>query len=353
MKFYPSDWASDEKLRMCSLAARGLWIEMIALMHRSDQYGHLLVGTIAPTDAQLAVLVGASPDQIPGLIGELESVGVFSRTRKGVIYSRRMSRDQRKSDDARTAGSKGGNPKLKKGYQAEGFIYLMGQRNDGAYKIGASVNPYNRLKKVRAQYRGQDIQVVEQWAVPDMGAIEADLHGFLTRTLGAKTQGEWFFLSPTNISQLREKVETLKGDTNPQKPEARNQREKEEANASSKKAPAKTCIPDDWQPQSFGDDSEAGQIISQWDERKLRREAEAFSQHHKAKGSKMADWHQAWGTWVNNTVKFERNGNGRQSGNSGAGEFQELARLAAGAGRPRQDQDLLDYGLLGNAEGFG
>lgn len=93
MKFYPSDWAADEKLRMCSLAARGLWIEMIALMHRSDQYGHLLVGNIAPTDAQLAVLVGASPDQIPDLIGELESVGVLNRTKEGHIYSQEMASD--------------------------------------------------------------------------------------------------------------------------------------------------------------------------------------------------------------------------------------------------------------------
>jgi hypothetical protein len=271
MKFYPSDWAADEKLRMCSLAARGLWIEMIALMHRSDQYGHLLVGNIAPTDAQLAVLVGASPDQIPDLIGELESVGVFSRTRKGVIYSRRMSRDEKRSQNARKNGAKGGNPKL--GKQKE---------NSGSDNL------------------------------PD------------------------------------------KGQHKPQKPEARSQSEKEEANASSKRAPPKTCIPDGWSPQPFGDDSEAGRIISSWDERKLRREAEAFTRHHRAKGSKMADWHQAWGTWVNNTVKFggQRHGNGQHSGNSGAGEFQELARLAAGSHRPRQDHDLLDYGLLPDARPF-
>lgn len=35
LKFYPTDWRSDPALKMCSLAARGLWIEMIALMHEA------------------------------------------------------------------------------------------------------------------------------------------------------------------------------------------------------------------------------------------------------------------------------------------------------------------------------
>lgn len=114
MKFYPSDWRSDPRLRMCGLAARGLWIEMLALMHEADPYGHLLVSGIAPTDAQLGVLVGAPSDQVPELLGELETAGVFSRTRAGVIYSRRMTRDEKKRQTARRNGKTGGNPTLGK-----------------------------------------------------------------------------------------------------------------------------------------------------------------------------------------------------------------------------------------------
>jgi hypothetical protein len=114
MKFYPQDWRSDERLRMCSLAARGLWIEMLCLMHRSEQYGLLLISGKAPTDAQLAVQAGCSADQIPDLLAELEQADVFSRTRKGVIYSRRMMRDEKKAQNARKNGAKGGNPNLYK-----------------------------------------------------------------------------------------------------------------------------------------------------------------------------------------------------------------------------------------------
>ncbi len=112
MKFSTADWRSDPRLRMCGLASRGLWMEMIALLHEADPYGHLLVTGKPPTDTQLAMLAGAPSEQIPELLGELESAGVFSRTGKGVIYSRRMTRDEKKRTTARKNGKSGGNPNL-------------------------------------------------------------------------------------------------------------------------------------------------------------------------------------------------------------------------------------------------
>lgn len=112
MKFFPSDWRSDPRLRMCSLAARGLWMEMLMLMHEAEPYGHLLVAGIAPSEDQLAVLAGTSPAEIPALLAELESADVFSRNTKGVIYSRRMTRDEKKARLAQKNGLKGGNPTL-------------------------------------------------------------------------------------------------------------------------------------------------------------------------------------------------------------------------------------------------
>lgn len=114
MKFYPQDWRADEKLRLCSLAARGLWVEMLALMHRSERYGQLLIGGRVPTDAQLAVQVGAPSPEVTELLGELEAAGVFSRAASGAIYSRRMTRDHKKAQTARKNGKNGGNPSLSK-----------------------------------------------------------------------------------------------------------------------------------------------------------------------------------------------------------------------------------------------
>jgi hypothetical protein len=111
-KFYPADWRSDEELRNCGPAARGLWIEMLCLMHKATPYGHLLINGEVLTDMQLAVQTGVPSDQLPTLIGELEKAGVFSRTGKGVIYSRKMVRDEKKAKTAKNNGKNGGNPTL-------------------------------------------------------------------------------------------------------------------------------------------------------------------------------------------------------------------------------------------------
>lgn len=40
-QFYPADWRNNAKLRRCSWAARGAWIEVLGLMHDEDEYGVL------------------------------------------------------------------------------------------------------------------------------------------------------------------------------------------------------------------------------------------------------------------------------------------------------------------------
>lgn len=114
LKFYTTDWRADPALRVCSLAARGLWIDLICVMHEATPYGHLLVNGRRPTDAQVAVLVGTSPAEFAALLGELETAGVFSRTKDGTIYSRKLTRMAKKAATARNNGRKGGNPSLRK-----------------------------------------------------------------------------------------------------------------------------------------------------------------------------------------------------------------------------------------------
>jgi hypothetical protein len=114
MKFYPSDWQSDPALRMCSLAARGFWIECMVIMHKSDDYGMLLINGKKPSNSQLGILVGASENEVKELLLDLENSGVFSINRNGVIYSRRMVRDEIKSRKNRDNGKLGGNPSLSK-----------------------------------------------------------------------------------------------------------------------------------------------------------------------------------------------------------------------------------------------
>lgn len=106
IKFWPADWKGDPALRMCSLAARGLWIELLSIAHEAEPYGHVLVSSRAPTPRQIAQIVGASERDVVKLLAELEEAGVFSRTDAGVIFSRRMVRDHGKSEEGRAAIAK-------------------------------------------------------------------------------------------------------------------------------------------------------------------------------------------------------------------------------------------------------
>lgn len=93
---YPSDWLSDE-IAGCSLAAQGLWLRMMFLMHRSSRYGYLTLpnGSAIPPKS-VAAQCGIDHKAYVALLDELDSVGKLSRDTTGVIYSRRMVRDEQK-----------------------------------------------------------------------------------------------------------------------------------------------------------------------------------------------------------------------------------------------------------------
>lgn len=93
MKFYPRDWRGDQALRACSVAARGLWMECLCIMHEAKPYGHLLLNGNPVGDDTLARMAGISVDEAQSLMAELRQAGVFSLTREGVVFSRRMTKD--------------------------------------------------------------------------------------------------------------------------------------------------------------------------------------------------------------------------------------------------------------------
>src|SRR2546423_1912035 len=115
MKFYPSAWRSDPALRMCSIGARGLWMEMLCLMHEAVPRGSLLINGQEVTERQLSTLAGITLKEANALISELEGAGVFSREENRTIYSRRMRRDDEKAEMDKANGKGGGNPALKRG----------------------------------------------------------------------------------------------------------------------------------------------------------------------------------------------------------------------------------------------
>jgi hypothetical protein len=190
MKFYPADWRSDPKLRMCSAAARGIWIDLMTLMHEADSYGYLLINGVNPSTKQLASLLGETPGQLRKWLTELDEAAVFSRTEDGVIYSRRMVRDNQRSEQGREHGKAGGNPQLR-GQDNP-------QRDDG---IREGVNPPDNPphkggdKASRARVpdaRGQRLESsssAPNGAADQGGDPDADLYRRARQVLGQKQAG--------------------------------------------------------------------------------------------------------------------------------------------------------------------
>ncbi len=114
-QFYPGDWMKDTGLRSVSFVAKGLWIEMLCLMFESEKRGYLQVNGNPPTKEQLARMTNSSLAEVTRGLDELKAAGVFSQTGTGIIFSRRMLRDNEIRNKRARAGKMGGNPVFKKG----------------------------------------------------------------------------------------------------------------------------------------------------------------------------------------------------------------------------------------------
>lgn len=106
-QFYPGDWRKDVQLRSCSIAARGLWVDLMCVMHDCEPYGHLVLNGRPMTHAQISGQIGLPPAQVKKLLQELIENGVARLTDEGVIFSKRMVHDEQVRN-ARAAGGKDG-----------------------------------------------------------------------------------------------------------------------------------------------------------------------------------------------------------------------------------------------------
>lgn len=91
-KFFWADWRADPGVQLCSLAARGLWIELLTLMADTAD-ASVRVNGKAATVEQIAELCRSRGQDVEPLLQELEDNGVFSRDQDGTIYGRRMRKD--------------------------------------------------------------------------------------------------------------------------------------------------------------------------------------------------------------------------------------------------------------------
>ncbi len=105
-QFYPGDWLKDPNLRACSLAARGAWVDILCLMHESEQRGVLRVNSRAISVKKLSKSIACCT---PKLIQELVENGVVKVARRdGALYSKRLIKEELRRRHKAQSGRKGG-----------------------------------------------------------------------------------------------------------------------------------------------------------------------------------------------------------------------------------------------------
>lgn len=112
-QFYPGDWRKDPGVQSLDFHDRGVWFEVLCLMHESEERGKLtLNGSPMPEDA-LARLLGLDKQILTTTLTTILTYGVASLCiDTGAIICRRMIRDENLRKIRTEAGKKGGNPAL-------------------------------------------------------------------------------------------------------------------------------------------------------------------------------------------------------------------------------------------------
>ncbi len=200
-QFYPGDWRKDPGVQSLSFHDRGVWFEIICLMHESEFRGKLILnGKPMPQDA-LARLLGLDNQILTKTIDNLLNYGVASLCDEtAALICRRMLRDEEVRIIQKNFGKQGGNPALCENYNMPGFVYLIQRSGDGKTKIGISENPTRRLYRLRSTHKGQSLEMLGSFHVQDMGYTESCLH----KKYASVADGEWFSIGNSEIEEIKQ-----------------------------------------------------------------------------------------------------------------------------------------------------
>lgn len=106
--FVPDRWLGNRSLRACTPAARGFWVDLLALMHPTGYLIHP-ANSEPLTDEQIAQLTGSSVRDVRKWITELGNAGIFT-IEGDRLCSTSMIKAAARELRSRAAGQRGGRP---------------------------------------------------------------------------------------------------------------------------------------------------------------------------------------------------------------------------------------------------
>ncbi len=129
VKFRPNDWQGNDRIRLCSLQARGLLIELYCLAWKAQRIGYLDQPNGGPFENAtelarfLAKRVNAKSSQITRSLSELMGSNLIISDEFGRVFIPEIVHLAAETQRARENGKRGGNPVLTgKSQQISGLI---------------------------------------------------------------------------------------------------------------------------------------------------------------------------------------------------------------------------------------
>lgn len=112
-QFYPADWRKDPGVQALNYHDRGVWHEILCLMHESERRGVLLLNGKAMPEEALARMLGIDPVLLKQSLTTILSYGVAElEPETGALLNRRMVKDEMLRQVRIECGKLGGNPAL-------------------------------------------------------------------------------------------------------------------------------------------------------------------------------------------------------------------------------------------------
>ena len=190
---YVQDVLTDEKLIECSAEAHGVYFRLLCILHKQEIYGSLCLkqkykqngNNVGNFALMLSKQMPFQEKQIANCLKELYDEGVII-IEKDVLYQKRMKKDGEISLMRSGFGKKGGS-NVTKQYGKQGVLYFMSDTYT-KHKIGISVNPRNRLYRLRSDLKlPKNFDIIDQINVNDMGNAEDVAQDYFKENLN----GEW------------------------------------------------------------------------------------------------------------------------------------------------------------------
>jgi hypothetical protein len=174
IQFYCQDYATDEKLAMCSYATQGIYIRILCAFHKSETYGGILFKEIPNQDLSatksfayaLSRKTGVGLPDMEAAVEELLYYEVLAVDDMGgvpFLYQKRMVRDNDISQKRSDAGKLGGRPPTYEKQNNENIdILLMQNIKQNESKMESKTKANEKAnEKQNSEYENENESVFE------------------------------------------------------------------------------------------------------------------------------------------------------------------------------------------------